>query len=78
MLTYRCNLSQIPHTTIRKLLSSLPPQESSMFRVDFRSTHVHYLNNLEEDAMYKRWRNNLNEVVQSFFMSLIFDTGMVL
>lgn len=33
-----------------------------MFRVDFRSTHVHYLNNLEEDAKYKWWRANLNEV----------------
>lgn len=58
---------KIPHPTIRKLLSSLPPQESSMFRVDFRSTHVHYLNNLEEDAMYKRWRNNLNEILMPVF-----------
>lgn len=55
--------SQIPQLTIRKLLSSSPPSESNMFRIDFRSTHVHYLNNLEEDAMYKRWRSNLNEVV---------------
>lgn len=55
-------LSQIPHSTARKLLSTVPPPESNMLRVDFRSNHVHYLNNLEEDAMYKRWRNNLNEV----------------
>lgn len=53
---------QIPHSTVRKLLSTLPPSESSTFRVDFRSSHVHYLNDLEEDAKYKRWRNNLNEV----------------
>lgn len=47
---------------MRKLLSALPPSESSNFRVDFRSDHVHYLNNLEVDVMYKRWRSNLNEV----------------
>lgn len=54
--------NQIPRTITQKLLSTVPPAESSMFRVDFRSTHVQYLNNLEEDAMYKRWRSNINEV----------------
>ena len=53
---------QIPHNSVRKLLSTLPPSDSSMFRVDFRSSHVHYINNIEEDSMYKRWRSNLNEV----------------
>ncbi|KAJ6865004.1 hypothetical protein NC651_035537 [Populus alba x Populus x berolinensis] len=38
-----------------------------MIRVDFRSSHVHYLNNLEEDAMYKRWRNNINEILMPVF-----------
>ncbi|KAM7478863.1 hypothetical protein LguiA_027076 [Lonicera macranthoides] len=57
----------IPSSTIRKLLSTLPPSESSMFRVDFRSTHVHYLNNLEVDPMYKRWRNNLNEILMPVY-----------
>ncbi|KDO50105.1 hypothetical protein CISIN_1g000334mg [Citrus sinensis] len=38
-----------------------------MFRVDFRSTHVQYLNNLEEDAMYKRWRSNINEILMPVF-----------
>ncbi|PON86639.1 UDP-glucose:Glycoprotein Glucosyltransferase [Trema orientale] len=57
----------IPHSAVRKLLSTLPPADSSMFRVDFRSTHVHYLNNLEEDAMYKRWRNNINEILMPVF-----------
>ncbi|MBA0591745.1 hypothetical protein Gorai_008747, partial [Gossypium raimondii] len=38
-----------------------------MFRVDFRSAHVHYLNNLEEDAMYRRWRNNINEILVPVF-----------
>lgn len=52
---------QVPQTTIRKLLSTLPPPESNAFRVDFRSSHVHFLNNLEEDTMYKQWRSNLNE-----------------
>lgn len=47
---------------MRKLLSTLPPSDSSTFRVDFRSSHVHYINNIEEDSMYKRWRSNLNEV----------------
>lgn len=58
---------QIPQTAIRKLLSTLPPPESSAFRVDFRSSHVHYLNNLEEDPMYKRWRSNLNEACYFFW-----------
>lgn len=57
------NYFQIPESTVRKLLTTVPPSESSMFRVDFRSGHVHYLNNLEEDAMYKRWRSNINEVI---------------
>ncbi|KAL7002014.1 hypothetical protein U1Q18_003164 [Sarracenia purpurea var. burkii] len=54
---------KIPPSVVRKLLLTLPPPESNTFRVDFRSTHVHYLNNLEEDAMYKRWRSNINESV---------------
>ncbi|KAM6554272.1 hypothetical protein CsatB_015034 [Cannabis sativa] len=58
---------KIPSTSIRKLLSTMPPSDSSMFRVDFRSSHVHYLNNLEEDAMYKRWRSNLNEILMPVF-----------
>lgn len=58
---------KIPHSTARKLLLTVPPPESNMLRVDFRSNHVHYLNNLEEDAMYKRWRNNLNEILMPVF-----------
>ncbi|KAL5787384.1 hypothetical protein ACOSP7_004333 [Xanthoceras sorbifolium] len=58
---------KIPHSIIRKLLSTVPPPESNMVRIDFRSTHVHYLNNLEEDAMYKRWRSNLNEILMPVF-----------
>lgn len=58
---------KIPSSTVRKLLSTLPPPESNMFRVDFRSSHVHYLNNLEVDAMYKRWRSNLNEILMPVF-----------
>lgn len=58
---------KIPPSTVRKLLSTLPPSESGTFRVDFRSTHVHYINNLEEDAMYKRWRSNINEILMPVF-----------
>ncbi|XP_050208760.1 UDP-glucose:glycoprotein glucosyltransferase [Mercurialis annua] len=58
---------KIPHNAIRKLLSTMSPPELNMFRVDFRSTHVHYLNNLEEDAMYKRWRSNINEILMPVF-----------
>lgn len=58
---------KIPSGTVKKLLSTLPPVESNTFRVDFRSTHVHYLNNLEVDAMYKRWRSNLNELLMPVF-----------
>ncbi|XP_068312697.1 UDP-glucose:glycoprotein glucosyltransferase-like [Pyrus communis] len=58
---------KIPHSTVRKLLASLPPPESNMLRVDFRSKHVQYLNNIEEDAMYRRWRNDLNEILMPVF-----------
>ncbi|KAL9229315.1 hypothetical protein vseg_004797 [Gypsophila vaccaria] len=58
---------EIPESATRKLLSTMPPPESSMFRVDFRSSHVHYLNNLEEDSMYKRWRSNINEILMPTF-----------
>lgn len=58
---------KIPRPTIRKLLSSLPPADSDLLRVDFRSSHVHFLNNLEEDAMYKRWRSNINEILMPVF-----------
>ncbi|KAL3515635.1 hypothetical protein ACH5RR_022537 [Cinchona calisaya] len=58
---------KIPLTTVRKLLSILPPSESNTIRVDFRSTHVHYLNDLEHDIMYKRWRSNINEIMMPVF-----------
>ncbi|XP_057977897.1 UDP-glucose:glycoprotein glucosyltransferase [Malania oleifera] len=58
---------KIPQSTVRKLLSTIPPPEANMFRVDFRSMHVHYLNNLEEDAMYMRWRSNINEILMPVF-----------
>ncbi|TQD80729.1 hypothetical protein C1H46_033699 [Malus baccata] len=58
---------KIPHGTIRKLLASLPPPESNMLRVDFRSDHVQYLNDIEEDDMYRRWRSNLNEILMPVF-----------
>lgn len=61
------SMMKLPEQAIAKLLSAPPPPESSAFRVDFRSSHVHYLNNLEEDAMYKRWRSNLNELLMPVF-----------
>ncbi|KAK6915977.1 UGGT, thioredoxin-like domain 1 [Dillenia turbinata] len=58
---------KIPQIFVRKLLSTLPPPESNSFRVDFRSNHVHYINNLEEDAMYKRWPGSINEILMPVF-----------
>ncbi|MBA0862880.1 hypothetical protein Goshw_013908 [Gossypium schwendimanii] len=58
---------KIPHSTVRKVLLTETPPELNMFRVDFRSAHVHYLNNLEKDAMYRRWRNNINEILVPVF-----------
>ncbi|KAL1553421.1 UDP-glucose:glycoprotein glucosyltransferase isoform X2 [Salvia divinorum] len=58
---------KIPPSTVRKFLSVLPPSETHAFRVDFRSSHVHYINNLEVDAMYKRWRSNINEILMPVF-----------
>ncbi|KAK9134686.1 hypothetical protein Syun_014016 [Stephania yunnanensis] len=58
---------KIPRGTIRRLLSTLPPSEANILRVDFRSSHVHYLNNLEEDSMYRWWRNNINDLLMPVF-----------
>ncbi|KAK9053691.1 hypothetical protein SSX86_024765 [Deinandra increscens subsp. villosa] len=58
---------KIPSSTIRKLLSTLPPPESNSFRVDFRSDHVQYINDLEVDARYKQWRSSLNELLMPVF-----------
>jgi len=58
----KAKLFQIPQHAIQKILSAPSPSESDVFRVDFRSSHVHYLNDLEKDAMYRRWRSNINEV----------------
>ncbi|KAK3016326.1 hypothetical protein RJ639_007306, partial [Escallonia herrerae] len=58
---------KIPPSAVRKILSTLPPPESNMFRVDFRSTHVHFLNNLEVDSMYRQWRSNLNEILMPVY-----------
>ncbi|CAH9082160.1 unnamed protein product [Cuscuta europaea] len=58
---------KIPPTTIRKLLSTVPPSDGNSLRIDFRSHHVYYLNDLEADAMYRRWRSNLNEILMPVF-----------
>ncbi|KAL5230580.1 hypothetical protein ABZP36_029356 [Zizania latifolia] len=58
---------KMPESAIHKILSAAPPAESNSFRVDFRSSHVHYLNNVEEDALYKRWRSNINELLMPVF-----------
>jgi len=54
---------KLPQSAAHKILSAPPPAESNSFRIDFRSSHVHYLNNLEEDGMYRRWRSNIQEVL---------------
>ncbi|KAG2537562.1 hypothetical protein PVAP13_9NG299400 [Panicum virgatum] len=58
---------KLPQSAARKILSAPPPAESNSFRVDFRSSHVHYLNNLEEDDMYRRWRSNIQELLMPVF-----------
>ncbi|KAF3525313.1 hypothetical protein F2Q69_00051379 [Brassica cretica] len=67
---------KIPDGAIRKLLLTTPLPEPDSYRVDFRSEHVNYLNNLEEDDMYKRWRSNLNEVIST--AGIIEDTYDIL
>lgn len=64
---------QIAHRSIQKILSAAPPSESNALRVDFRSVHVHYLNNLEEDSMYRQWPTSINEVC--FLFSSMFSKG---
>lgn len=66
MLADQFSKLKLPQSIVRKLISTLPPSESNTFRVDFRSTHVHYLNNLEEDAIYKRW-GSLNEILMPVY-----------
>ncbi|KAL9256883.1 UDP-glucose:glycoprotein glucosyltransferase-like protein [Drosera capensis] len=58
---------KIPGPSIRKFLFISPASESSVIRLDFRSSDVHYLNNLEVDPMYKRWRSNLHEILMPAF-----------
>lgn len=58
---------KLPQSAAHKILSAPPPAESNSFRVDFRSSHVHYLNNLEEDDMYRRWRSNIQELLMPVF-----------
>ena len=58
---------QIPEKFIRKFLMLPEASEEGTMRLDYRSDeHVHYINNIEEDSRYKRWRANLNEVFQGF------------
>ncbi|RVW24175.1 UDP-glucose:glycoprotein glucosyltransferase [Vitis vinifera] len=64
---FQFGAGKIPQSTVQKLLATQPPPESNMFRIDFRSTHVHYLNDLEEDARYRRWRSNINEILMPVF-----------
>lgn len=72
VLTFLCNY-QIPDGAIRKLLLTTPLPEPDSYRVDFRSVHVNYINDLEEDDMYKRWRSNLNEVTSATDIFLIIE-----
>ncbi|KAG2548509.1 hypothetical protein PVAP13_9KG188900 [Panicum virgatum] len=58
---------KLPRSAAHKILSAPPPAESNSFRIDFRSSHVHYLNNLEEDGMYRRWRSNIQELLMPVF-----------
>ncbi|XP_066332805.1 UDP-glucose:glycoprotein glucosyltransferase-like isoform X1 [Miscanthus floridulus] len=58
---------KLPQSAAHKILSAPPPAESNSFRVDFRSSHVHYINNLEEDDMYRRWRSNIQELLMPVF-----------
>ena len=58
---------KVPRKDIKTLLYTPAPSEQGSFRLDFRSIHVHYLNNLEEDSMYRRWRSNLNELLMPVF-----------
>eukprot|EP00250_Pteridium_aquilinum_P011892 c20372_g1_i1 orf=227-5122(+) len=57
----------VPSKYAKSLMQIPDPAELASVRVDFRSPHVHYLNNLEEDAMYKRWRSNLQELLMPVF-----------
>lgn len=58
---------KVPSRFAKSLIQIPDPAELSSFRVDFRSEHVHYLNNLEEDAMYRRWRSNLQDLLMPVF-----------
>lgn len=59
---------KIPSLYVRRLLQIPEPPEQNTVRVDFRSAEfVHYLNNLEEDSMYKRWPNNMNALLMPVF-----------
>ncbi|CAM6098919.1 unnamed protein product [Calypogeia fissa] len=54
---------KVPPKYIKELLQLTEAAESTTFRVDFRSEHVHYLNNLEQDPGYRRWRTDLQQLL---------------
>ncbi|KAG0591180.1 hypothetical protein KC19_1G156300 [Ceratodon purpureus] len=59
---------KIPEKYVRKFLMLPEASEQGAMRLDYRSDeHVHYLNNIEEDSRYKRWRANLNELLMPVF-----------
>ncbi|KAI5067704.1 hypothetical protein GOP47_0018232 [Adiantum capillus-veneris] len=58
---------KVPAKYVKSLMQIPDPAELSSVRVDFRSPYVYYLNNLEEDAMYRRWRSNLQELLMPVF-----------
>ncbi|KAH7387951.1 hypothetical protein KP509_16G050200 [Ceratopteris richardii] len=58
---------KVPSKYFKSLMQIPDPAELASVRIDFRSPYVHYLNNLEEDPMYKRWRSNLQELLMPVF-----------
>ncbi|MCO5576449.1 hypothetical protein L7F22_030259 [Adiantum nelumboides] len=58
---------KVPSKYVKALMQIPDPAELASVRVDFRSPYVHYLNNLEEDSMYRRWRSNLQELLMPVF-----------
>lgn len=56
---------QVPEKFVRNFLLLPEASEQSAMRLDYRSDkHVHYINDIEQDSKYKRWRANLNEVFE--------------
>ncbi|VDO38346.1 unnamed protein product [Haemonchus placei] len=59
----------------REYLSILPhislSEDKKKYAVDYRNAHPIYLNNLDTDTRYKRWRNSVKLLLEPYYPGMI-------